>query len=64
LPAVAFYKPVGHLTVVLLDHRVGNRTYGRAFLDALPRAAVHLGTAGEMAPAIAEWIRLPRPAGV
>jgi len=50
--------------VVLLDHRVGNRTYGRAFLDALPRAAVHLGTAGEMAPAIAEWIRLPRPAGV
>jgi ATP-dependent DNA helicase DinG len=50
--------------VVLLDHRVGNRTYGRAFLDALPRAAVHLGTTEEMPPAIADWVRLPRPATV
>lgn len=42
--------------VVLLDHRVANRTYGRAFLDALPRAAVHLGRSVEMAPAIAQWL--------
>ena len=46
--------------VVLLDHRVGNRTYGRAFLDALPRAAVHLGTSDEMAPAIAAWLKVEK----
>src|SRR6202022_3750948 len=38
--------------VVLMDHRIANRTYGAAFLDALPRAAVHLGECQEMAPAI------------
>ncbi|TMF57046.1 MAG: hypothetical protein E6I22_04660, partial [Chloroflexi bacterium] len=43
--------------VVLLDHRVANRTYGRAFLDALPRAAVHLGRSEEVAPAIGQWLR-------
>src|ERR1700674_3253621 len=42
--------------VVLLDHRIANRTYGTAFLDALPRAAVHLGHCDEMAPAIAQWL--------
>jgi ATP-dependent DNA helicase DinG len=42
--------------VVLMDHRIANRTYGGAFLDALPRAAVHLGTCQEMAPAIAQWL--------
>ncbi len=42
--------------VVLLDHRVANRTYGRAFLDALPRAAVHLGRSEEVAPAIGQWL--------
>ena len=46
--------------VVLLDHRVGNRTYGRAFLDALPRAAVHLGASEEMAPAITRWLQLAK----
>ena len=46
--------------VVLLDHRVGNRTYGRAFLDALPRAAVHLGAAEEMAAAIRSWLGLQK----
>jgi len=46
--------------VLLLDHRVGNRTYGRAFLDALPRAAVHLGTSAEMAPAIASWLKFKK----
>jgi len=39
-----------------MDHRIANRTYGGAFLDALPRAAVHLGTCQEMAPAIAQWL--------
>jgi len=42
--------------VVLLDHRIANRTYGAAFLDALPRAAVHVGTCEEMAPAITQWL--------
>jgi Rad3-related DNA helicase len=42
--------------VVLMDHRIANRTYGTAFLDALPRAAVHLGRGAEMAPAIAQWL--------
>jgi ATP-dependent DNA helicase DinG len=48
--------------VVLLDHRVGNRTYGHVFLEALPKAEVHLGASGELAPAIAQWLRLPRRA--
>jgi ATP-dependent DNA helicase DinG len=52
--------------VVLMDHRIANRTYGSAFLDALPRAAVHVGDCHEMAPAIAQWlarggVRLPSP---
>jgi Rad3-related DNA helicase/DNA polymerase III epsilon subunit-like protein len=53
--------------VVLMDHRIANRTYGAAFLDALPKAAVHLGSSTDMAPAIAQWlargrgIRLPDP---
>ena len=42
--------------VVLLDHRVANRAYGPAFLDALPRAAVHVGTSDEMAPTIGRWL--------
>jgi len=42
--------------VVLMDHRIANRTYGAAFLDALPRAAVHVGQCHEMAPAIAQWL--------
>jgi DNA polymerase-3 subunit epsilon/ATP-dependent DNA helicase DinG len=42
--------------VVLMDHRIANRTYGTAFLDALPRAAVHLGQCAEMAPAITQWL--------
>src|SRR5438105_4865448 len=56
--------------VVLMDHRIANRTYGAAFLSALPRAAVHMGTCAEMAPGIAQWltrgreVRLPSPAEV
>jgi ATP-dependent DNA helicase DinG len=42
--------------VVLMDHRIANRTYGGAFLDALPRAAVHLGSCAEMPPAIVQWL--------
>ena len=50
---------------VLLDHRIANRTYGQAFLDALPKAAVHVGEAAETAPAIARWLSrdAPLPAG-
>jgi CRISPR type IV-associated DEAD/DEAH-box helicase Csf4 len=50
--------------VVLLDHRIANRAYGRAFLDALPRAAVSMGASEDIAPAIAQWLNLPRPAAV
>jgi predicted DnaQ family exonuclease/DinG family helicase len=42
--------------VVLMDHRIANRTYGAAFLEALPRAAVHVGECREVAPAIAQWL--------
>ncbi|HYM50188.1 MAG TPA: helicase C-terminal domain-containing protein [Candidatus Limnocylindrales bacterium] len=45
--------------VVLLDHRIANRTYGQAFLDALPRAAIHLGSSDEIAPAIGQWLTRP-----
>ena len=45
--------------VVLLDHRVANRAYGQAFLDALPRAAVHLGLSDELAPTIGRWLEQP-----
>jgi len=53
-----------------MDHRIANRTYGAAFLSALPRAAVHLGTSDQMAPSIAQWlargggVRLPAPVEV
>jgi predicted DnaQ family exonuclease/DinG family helicase len=47
--------------VVLMDHRVANRTYGAAFLEALPQAAVHVAECQAMAPAIAQWLaRQPR----
>lgn len=42
--------------VLLMDHRIANRAYGGAFLDALPRAAVHVGECDEMAPTIAQWL--------
>src|SRR5207249_10911379 len=54
--------------VVLMDHRIANRTYGAAFLHALPRGAVHVAACDEMAPATGQWlaprggIRLPGPA--
>jgi Rad3-related DNA helicase len=56
--------------VVLMDHRIANRTYGAAFLDALPKAAVQLGASTDMAPAIVQWlargggVRLPAPVTV
>jgi DNA polymerase-3 subunit epsilon/ATP-dependent DNA helicase DinG len=42
--------------VVLLDHRIADRAYGQAFLDALPRAAVELGPASAVPAAVARWI--------
>src|SRR5438270_80637 len=42
--------------VVLMDHRIANRTYGGAFLDALPRAAVQVGPADEIPLAITQWL--------
>jgi len=42
--------------VVLMDHRIANRTYGGAFLDALPRAAVQVGPAEEIPLAITQWL--------
>jgi Rad3-related DNA helicase/DNA polymerase III epsilon subunit-like protein len=46
--------------VVLMDHRIANRTYGPAFLNALPRAAVQLGRCDEMPSAIAQWLASDR----
>jgi DNA polymerase III subunit epsilon len=48
--------------VVLMDHRIANRTYGSVFLDALPRAAVQVGICDEVPAAIAQW--LSRSGGV
>ena len=42
--------------VVLLDHRIADRAYGQAFLDALPRAAVELGPVRMVPAAVARWI--------
>jgi DNA polymerase-3 subunit epsilon/ATP-dependent DNA helicase DinG len=42
--------------VVLMDHRIANRTYGQAFIEALPRAAVHVGATAEMQAAIVQWL--------
>ncbi len=48
--------------VILLDNRVANKTYGRHFLDALPKAACFTGTCDELATTVQEWLR--RPAGM
>jgi ATP-dependent DNA helicase DinG len=42
--------------VVLMDHRIANRTYGPVFLNALPRAAVHLGRCDETPSVISQWL--------
>ena len=47
--------------VVLMDHRIANRTYGSAFIEALPKAAVELGPCDEIAPAIVHWLNRPGP---
>lgn len=41
--------------VVILDNRVLERDYGRAFLEALPPASRFLGPAGEVADEIDAW---------
>ena len=47
--------------VVILDNRVLERDYGRAFLEALPPASRYLGPAAEMGDRIEEWVA---PAGL
>jgi Rad3-related DNA helicase/DNA polymerase III epsilon subunit-like protein len=51
--------------VVILDNRVLERDYGRAFLDALPPASRYLGPAGAIGETIEGWIasRSVSPAG-
>ena len=46
--------------VVILDNRIIERDYGRAFLEALPPASRYLGPAEPMADKIVEWVA---PAG-
>src|SRR5262249_32374165 len=41
--------------VVILDNRVLERDYGRAFLEALPPASRFIGPAAAVGPAIEEW---------
>jgi Rad3-related DNA helicase len=42
--------------VVILDNRVLERDYGRAFLEALPPASRYLGPASGMGERIEEWV--------
>jgi len=42
--------------VVILDNRVLERDYGRAFLEALPPASRYLGPAAGMGERIEEWV--------
>ena len=42
--------------VVLCDARLGTREYGRAFMEALPRAAVVRVAAGEVGRAVEEFV--------
>ena len=50
--------------VVILDNRVLERDYGRAFLEALPPASRYLGPAEAVGDTIERWIRSLPPAGV
>jgi Rad3-related DNA helicase len=42
--------------VVILDNRVLERDYGRAFLEALPPASRYLGLAEGMGATIEDWV--------
>jgi len=42
--------------VVILDNRILERDYGRAFLQALPPASRYLGPAEQMGERIEEWV--------
>ncbi|MGH7902559.1 MAG: helicase C-terminal domain-containing protein [Candidatus Dormibacteraceae bacterium] len=42
--------------VVILDPRISNRDYGRAFLDVLPPASMFSGPAGEVGDRVADWL--------
>jgi Rad3-related DNA helicase len=41
---------------VVLDQRIANRAYGRAFIDALPRAEAFLGPSEELPHAVSRWL--------
>jgi len=47
--------------VVILDNRVLERDYGRAFLEALPPASRYLGPASGMGERIEEWVSPATP---
>jgi ATP-dependent DNA helicase DinG len=42
--------------VVILDNRILERDYGRAFLEALPPASRYLGPAEQVGEKIDEWV--------
>ncbi|HET7465993.1 MAG TPA: helicase C-terminal domain-containing protein [Candidatus Dormibacteraeota bacterium] len=42
--------------VVILDHRILGRDYGRAFLEVLPPASRFVGPASEIADQVATWL--------
>ncbi|TAN34412.1 hypothetical protein EPN29_03350 [bacterium] len=42
--------------VVILDHRILGRDYGKAFLDVLPPASRFVGPAGEIADRVGRWL--------
>ena len=49
--------------VVILDARISNRDYGRAFLEVLPPASRFQGPAHEVGLRVRDWLGLPAPAG-
>jgi DNA polymerase-3 subunit epsilon/ATP-dependent DNA helicase DinG len=47
--------------VVILDNRILERDYGRAFLEALPPASRYLGPASQVGERIQEWVAADAP---
>jgi Rad3-related DNA helicase len=47
--------------VVILDNRISNRDYGRAFLEVLPRAAMYTGSVLGVGARIESWLAESSP---
>jgi len=47
--------------VVILDRRLSTKSYGRAFLDSLPRCSVLHGPLSQLPRQAAAWLDMPLP---